>query len=144
MMRQARTWYRTGDCTYELERLSDPRASGDTPIFKICLDETAEREKEKTKATEPQPNCYPTQVSLVSIPLLPVCKSYTYMVLETGNSTATPVVSNLRSEPYRAGARGLRVFTFHLLDSLLTATTNISICPHMTSYSNTWQEVQYE
>ncbi len=28
-----------------------------------------------------------------------------------------------------------RVFTFHL-DSLLTATTNISICPHMTSYSN--------
>jgi len=34
-----------------------------------------------------------------------------------------------------------RVFTFHvkfhLLDSLLTTTTNISICPHMTSYSNT-------
>jgi len=29
-----------------------------------------------------------------------------------------------------------RVFTFHLLDSLLTATTNISICPHMTSYFN--------
>ncbi len=29
-----------------------------------------------------------------------------------------------------------RVFTFHLLDSLLTATTNISMCPHMTSYSN--------
>jgi hypothetical protein len=29
-----------------------------------------------------------------------------------------------------------RVFTFHLLDSLLTATTKISICPHMTSYSN--------
>jgi len=29
-----------------------------------------------------------------------------------------------------------RVFTFHLLDSLLTTTTNISICPHMTSYSN--------
>jgi hypothetical protein len=29
-----------------------------------------------------------------------------------------------------------RVFIFHLLDSLLTATTNISICPHMTSYSN--------
>jgi len=29
------------------------------------------------------------------------------------------------------------VFTFHLLDSLLTTTTNISICPHMTSYSNT-------
>jgi hypothetical protein len=28
-----------------------------------------------------------------------------------------------------------RVFTFHL-DSLLTATTNISICPHMTSCSN--------
>jgi hypothetical protein len=30
-----------------------------------------------------------------------------------------------------------RVFTFHLLDNLLTATTKISICPHMTSYSNT-------
>jgi len=29
-----------------------------------------------------------------------------------------------------------RVFTFHLLDSLLTATTNTAICPHMTSYSN--------
>jgi hypothetical protein len=29
-----------------------------------------------------------------------------------------------------------RVFTFHLLDSLRTATTNISIYPHMTSYSN--------
>jgi hypothetical protein len=29
-----------------------------------------------------------------------------------------------------------RVFTFHLLDSLLTATTKISICPQMTSYSN--------
>ncbi len=29
-----------------------------------------------------------------------------------------------------------RDFTFHLLDSLLTATTKISICPHMTSYSN--------
>jgi hypothetical protein len=29
-----------------------------------------------------------------------------------------------------------RVFTFHLLDSLLTATTKISICPHMTSFSN--------
>ncbi len=29
-----------------------------------------------------------------------------------------------------------RVFTFHLLDSLLTATPKISICPHMTSYSN--------
>jgi len=26
-----------------------------------------------------------------------------------------------------------RVFTFHLLDSLLTATTRMSICPHMTS-----------
>ncbi len=30
-----------------------------------------------------------------------------------------------------------RVFTFHLLDSLRTTTTKISICPHMTSYSNT-------
>ncbi len=29
-----------------------------------------------------------------------------------------------------------RVFTFHLLDSPLTTTTNMSICPHMTSYSN--------
>ncbi len=29
-----------------------------------------------------------------------------------------------------------RVSTFHLLDSLLTATTKISICPYMTSYSN--------
>ncbi len=30
-----------------------------------------------------------------------------------------------------------RVFTFHLLDSLLTTTTKMSICPHMTSYFNT-------
>jgi len=30
-----------------------------------------------------------------------------------------------------------RVFSFHLLDSLLTTTTKMSICPHMTSYSNT-------
>ncbi len=29
-----------------------------------------------------------------------------------------------------------RVFTFHLLDSLLTATTKISICPHTPSYAN--------
>ncbi len=29
-----------------------------------------------------------------------------------------------------------RVFTFHLLGSLLTTTTNISICPHMTSLFN--------
>jgi len=28
--------------------------------------------------------------------------------------TATPEVSNLRSEPYRAGASGFRVFTFFL------------------------------
>ncbi len=34
---------------------------------------------------------------------------------ETGNSTVTSVVvSNLRSAPYRTGARGFRVFTFFL------------------------------
>ena len=33
-----------------------------------------------------------------------------------------------------------RVFTFHLLDSLLTETTKISICLHMTSYSNMGKE----
>ncbi len=37
-----------------------------------------------------------------------------FNLLEIGNSTATPVVSNLRSEPYKAGAREFRVFTFFL------------------------------
>ncbi len=34
------------------------------------------------------------------------------------------------------GLVGLGPATFHLLDSLLTTTTKMSICPHMTSYSN--------
>jgi len=33
------------------------------------------------------------------------------------------------------GVGNLRLLAFHLLDSLLTTTTSISICPHMTSFS---------
>ena len=45
-------------------------------------------------------------------------------------------VGNLRLTGLVGLGPASRVFTFHLLDSLLTATTNISICPHMTSYFN--------
>ena len=33
------------------------------------------------------------------------------------------------------GVGNLRLLAFHLLDSLLTTTISISICPHMTSFS---------
>jgi len=35
-----------------------------------------------------------------------------------------------------------RVFTCSLLDRLLKATIKISICPHMTSYSNRCMEIR--
>ncbi len=44
-------------------------------------------------------------------------------MLETGNSTVTPVVSNLRSEPHRAGATGFRV---SLVYSLLAAVVTLN------------------
>jgi len=44
-----------------------------------------------------------------------------FNLLEIGNSTATPVVSNLRSKPYiEAGAREFRVFAFFLVSSQLS------------------------
>jgi hypothetical protein len=46
-------------------------------------------------------------------------------------------VSNLRLIGLVGLGPASRVFTFHLLDSLLTATAKMSISPHMTSYSNT-------
>ncbi len=45
-------------------------------------------------------------------------------------------VGNLRLIGLVGLGPATRVSTFHLIDSLLTATTNISICPIMTSYSN--------
>jgi len=58
-----------------------------------------------------------------------------YSGMETGNSTVPPVVSNLRSKPYRAGARRFRVFTFFSLRSsyFLDSSTNIYLHAHTPS-----------
>ncbi len=95
---------------------------------------------EQTPFSPPQPTYKPHENKTASKKSLqkrfPLLNTHPNPPFQQLNSVGNRGVGNLRLIGLVGLGPASRVFTFHLLDSLRTTTPKISICPHMTSYSN--------